>query len=309
MHHPPFSSSCWLQSLVAGLRRGVGQPHAHTIGQPQIDHGDVARQKFFVMIERDQPVERSHHIGFRQPHIDAVGEPQIPAPLRHQDRGAQLGADIGIAVDDGEEILGRAFRAFADHERQPDIAAFDERFEHRAVGGDDADAAVLLPDGKSLPFGHRDLQAIGIKFQHRRIANPRIGHQPLARGVGVEEQQRSAAGDAGGGEDFLAADFLRAGQRNRGDPEADRIRHRVAGVLEPGDQIGKVLALDDAIAERAREQQHGSRDTDARRQALEPRTPASGEAAIGHAEETAARCCANARDSRLVNRRAGLPHL
>ena len=142
-----------------------------------------------------------------------------------------------------------AFGAVADHQRQAEIAVLDERFEHRAVGGDDADAAVLLPEREGLPLGDRDLQAVGIKLQHRRIGDPRIGHQPRARRVGVEEQQRGAAGDAGGGENFFAADFLLAGQRNRGDAQADRIRNRIARILEPSDQVGEVLALDDAIAE------------------------------------------------------------
>ena len=74
---------------------------------------------------------------------------------RHQDRGAQHRADVGIAVEDGEKILAWRSRAAADDQRQAEIAVLDERFEHRAVGGDDADAAVLLPQREGLPLGDR----------------------------------------------------------------------------------------------------------------------------------------------------------
>ena len=125
---------------------------------------------------------------------------------------------------------------------RPTIAALDERLEHRAVGGDDADAAVLLPERKSLPLGDRDLQAVGIELEHRRIGDPRIGHQARARRVGVEEQQRRAAGDAGGGEDFLAADFLRAGSEIAAMRKPTEFAAASRASLSPVDQAGNMLA-------------------------------------------------------------------
>ena len=87
---PPFFFFLLLERLVARLRRRIGEPHRHAVGQPQIDRDDVARQQLFVAIERHQPVERLLDIGFRQAHVDAVVEPQVPAPLGDQDRGAHM---------------------------------------------------------------------------------------------------------------------------------------------------------------------------------------------------------------------------
>ena len=61
-----------------------------------------------------------------------------------------------------------------------DIAR-DSRLEHGAVVGDHADAAVCLPQRERLALGDRDLQPVGIKLQHRRVGDPRIGLQPRAR--------------------------------------------------------------------------------------------------------------------------------
>ena len=65
------------------------------------------------------------------------------------------GADVRVAIEKGEEILGLPLGAAADHQRQAEIAVLDERFEHRAVGGDDVDVAVLLPEREGLTLGDR----------------------------------------------------------------------------------------------------------------------------------------------------------
>ena len=97
----------------------------------------------------------------------------------------------------------------ADDQRQAAIAILDERLEDGAVFGDDTDASILLPQRKGMTLGDGDLQAVGIKLEHRRVGDPGIRQQPRPRRIGVEEQERRAAGHAGGGEDFFAADFLR----------------------------------------------------------------------------------------------------
>ena len=87
--------------------------------------------------------------------------------------------------------------ALADHQRQRGKALRHVRLEHGAVGGDQRDAAVLLPEREGLALLDVDVQAAGIKLEHGRVGDPRIGHQPRARLRGVEKQQRGAAGDAG----------------------------------------------------------------------------------------------------------------
>ncbi len=123
--------------------------------------------------------------------------------------------NVGMPIEDVEEILGLALGALTDHQRQFDVSALDKRLKHGAVGGDDFDASVLLPQRKRLTLGDRDLQAVRIKLEHGRVGDPGIRHQACARRIGIEEQQRSAAGHAGRGQYFFAADFFLARQRNR----------------------------------------------------------------------------------------------
>ena len=218
-------------------------------------------RSFFSRSSADQPVERLLDIGFRQAHVDAAFEPQIPAALeRPRYRGAKRRADGGVVVDNGQEIVAGALGALADQKRQAAITILDERLEHRAIGGDHAYGAVLLPQRKGLPLGDADLQAIRIKLQHRRVGDPGIGHQPRPRLVGIEEQQRGVPGHAGDGQDLFAADFLRPGERNGGDAKAGGVGGLVAGVLEPIDDIGDMAAGDGTIAERRNQQKNRTGD-------------------------------------------------
>ncbi len=264
-----------LGCVFARLRRRIGEPHGNAIGQPQIDRHDVARQEFFLAIEPHQPLERLLDIGFRQADVDAVIEPQVPAAFGDENRSAQHPADIGKAVDDGEEIVARALCAFADQKRQAAIAILDERFEDRTVGGNDADGAVLLPERKSLPLGHADLQTVGIKLEHGGVGDPGIGHEPGARRLRIKEQKRGVAGHAGDRQHLFAADFLRAGQRNGGNTETGGVGRLVAGVLQPIDDVGDMAAGDGAVAEGCGQEKNEARKAkSARRQPCDPHAAA-----------------------------------
>ena len=232
------------------------------------------------MVKLDEAIERGGDVAFRQLHIDAVGQPQIPTPVRHQDRSAQRRADIRIAVDDSEKILGLAFGVAADHKGQAEIAVLDEGLEHGAVGGNHAQPAVLLPQRKSVTLGDRDLQPVRIELEHGGVGDPRICQQPLARRIGVEEQKRGAAGDAGRGEDFFAADFLLAGERDRRDAEAERVGRDIACILGPVDHLGHMLSGDRAIDQRAGNEQDRSDDAGAARQMGDFGRPSSDQPAI-----------------------------
>jgi hypothetical protein len=126
--------------------------------------------------------------------------------------------------------------------------------------------AVFLPESKSLPLGDADLQPVGIKLQHRGFGDPGIGHQLPARRVGIEEEQRRAAGDAGGSEHILAADLLLTGQRNGCDVEADGIGAGVSQGRKLFGDDGKMPARDRAISQAAADQQRGSARPRAARQ-------------------------------------------
>src|SRR5690606_15444672 len=92
--------------------------------------------------------------------------------------------------------------------------------------------------------------------------------EPLARGAGVEEEQRGAAGDAGGGEHPLAAELVRATERDFGDAEAERACGVVAEVLHARGHGLPVAALERAVAHAGEQQQRGGGGADPARRAV-----------------------------------------
>ena len=177
-------------------------------------------------------------VGFGQADVEAVAQPQIPAPLGDQDRSPHLVAQIRIALEQRQDLLGARRRAHAHHQRQAQQAGIDVGLEHGPVAGDHRDAAVLLPQREGLALLDADLQPIGIELEDRGIRDPGIGLEPVARRVDIEKQQRGGAGHARGAENFLAADVPLAGQRDRGDAEAGRIGGGIARILEGIDDRG-----------------------------------------------------------------------
>ncbi len=84
--------------------------------------------------------------------------------------------------------------------------------------------------------------------------------------VGVKEQQRRPPGHARPQPAPLPGQLVLAGDGQVGDAEADRIGGLIARVLQEGDDIRHVLALDDAVADTAEDQRHRSRSAGAARQ-------------------------------------------
>ena len=269
MRRSPYS---WLLVLFGRLERGVarrgggiGLADGDAVGQPQIDGDDVARQQLLVAVEIDQSAQRLLGLAFRQQHLDAVFQMQVPAPFGDQHRGFDRLRDRRIALEQREEILRLMLGAVADHQRQRGETLRHEGFQHGAVGGDQINAAVLLPEREGLALLDLDAQPVGIKLEHGGVRDPRIGHQADARLSGVEEQQRRAAGDAGKTEDVVAADFMFAGERDFGNAEADAVGRGVADVLDlRGDHLA-VAAFDHAVKSAGEQQQGGGRGTGAAR--------------------------------------------
>src|SRR5262249_4231385 len=175
-------------------------------------------------------------------------------------------------------------------EGQVDETGRDIRFEHGAVVGDDRYVSVFLPQRKGLAFLDADLQLAGIELEHRRVRNPRIGLETLARLIDVEKEQRSGAGDAGGGEHLLAADGVIAGERDRDDAKADCTGDAVACTFDAGDYARNVIAPDGTIGEaRDNDDGGGGNAYAARPFAVEERRPALDDA-----------CEANPRSRRLA---------
>ena len=136
----------------------------------------------------------------------------------------------------------------ANNQRQKPGMGGDKRLDHDAVGRDHADAAALLPERKGLPLANCDVQAVGIELQHGRVGDPWIGLQLRARVVGIEKQQRRAAGDAGDGENFFARHLLLAGKRDGRNVKAGGIGKRVTHIPDLRRHGVDMAASDGAIA-------------------------------------------------------------
>src|SRR6185437_12406880 len=170
-----------LLALFGGLERGVasrrgdiGLADRDAVGQPQIDGGDIARQQLLVAIEIDQSAQRLLGLAFRQQHLDAVFKMQVPAPFGDQHRGFDRLRDRRIALEQPEEILRLMLGAATDHQRQRGETLRHEGFQHGAVGGDQINAAFLLPERESLAFLDLDAQPVGIKLEYGGVRDPRI---------------------------------------------------------------------------------------------------------------------------------------
>src|SRR5262249_23090075 len=109
----------------------------------------------------------------------------------------------------------------------------------------------------------------------RGVSNAGIGFETLARLIDVEKEQRSGAGDAGGGEHLLAADVMIAGERDRDDAKADCTGDAVACTFDAGDYARDVIAPDGTISEaRDHDDGGGGNAYAARPFAVEERRPA-----------------------------------
>ena len=158
-----------------------------------------------------------------------------------------------------EERLGGLAGALADHQRQRKELVRRQRLEHGAVGGDQRDAPLVLPERERLAFLDLDAQSARVKLEHGGVRDPRIGQQPRARVAGIEEQQRAVAGDAGEREDFLAADAAFAAERDLADAEAGGARRLIAKILHLGGDLGGVAAAHDAVADAGEQQERRGR--------------------------------------------------
>ena len=163
--------------------------------------------------------------------------------------------DLGKASDQIDESMRAVFGAVADDHGKACKARRCRRFKNGALACDQGNAAVLLPERKRFALLDLDAQPIGIQFKNGCIRDPRIVHQARAGARRVEEQKRRVVADAGQRQDFVAADFVLARERDFGNAEAGFVGGRVAQVLQVLEDLRPVAALDGAIAD-ACEQQH-----------------------------------------------------
>ena len=126
--------------------------------------------------------------------------------------------------------------------------------------------AVLLPQRERRALDDIDLQPPGIKFQHRGLADPRIGLELVANRIGIQKQQRRAAIDPADREHLVLAQLLAAVDADGGDTKSGGIGQRVAGIAQRLGQFLDMTAFDDAETCAAEQDQHGGGDAGAVRQ-------------------------------------------
>ena len=120
-------------------------------------------------LQPDEACDRRRGIGLRQQHVDAVGRLQIPAPAGDQHAGADFVAQVAGGVEQRQIFANPLIGAVADDERKIGEAPVAHRVERRAVGGDDMQFAILLPQGGGLALLDLDQQPVGIELGDARL--------------------------------------------------------------------------------------------------------------------------------------------
>ena len=163
------------------------------IGEAHVDGGDVARQKPVVMVHPDQIGDRLILAILGKLDRDAVFQLQVPAPFADADIAFDPRGQLRIFLDLGQEIRRLGRRAGADDQRQQRLLAARERRDHGAGPLDDGKLGALLPERERLALLDAHLQRMRIDLAHRRNLDPGQRTDPLARGFGIEADQRRPA--------------------------------------------------------------------------------------------------------------------
>ncbi len=127
-----------------------------------------------------------------------------------------------------DEFLDAQIGAIADHERQAGEFLIVENVDRRAVGGDDGNDAVLLPQAKRLALDDFDDQPSRIEFSHGGIFHQRHGEKLAPDVVHVEEGQRLAGVDPGRVENLLVVKLDLSGHGDGIDAETQVAGDQVA---------------------------------------------------------------------------------
>ena len=177
----------------------------------------------------------------------------------------------------GEPLVG----AFADHEGKAGPALVAHVVDRGAVGGDDRDLAVLLPQRIRRALDEVDHEMVGIELAHARRLDQRLGLEPRARRRGVEKQQRALRIDPGLGENLRLAEIGLAGDGHDRDVEAERAGDIVAQAALAGDKRLVFAAAHRAEQGGAEQEPGGQSDADAARRGAREQARPGEDAARG----------------------------
>ena len=103
----------------------------------------------------------------RQAHVHAVVHLERPAPPGDERACADAALERARGFEQREIILVAGVGALAHHEGQVEIALVLHQVDDRAVGRDDEQFAVVLPERMRLALGERDDEFVRIELAHR----------------------------------------------------------------------------------------------------------------------------------------------
>jgi hypothetical protein len=227
-----------------GRRRRVGHDRAGLardadIGAARIAHvdpGEASAEQGLLLVERGEAQQRAARVvaALGQRQCLAALEPDVPAPLADPIRAGDLRAQLRRRLEQGGELGDVAIGGGTDEQRQVGHVIELHRFEHHAVGVDQAQLAMVLPDRRGLTFDHVDDQCIGQPARDAGVADPAELEQPPAGGGKIDQGHRHRILIEGDVVDGEARDPVDAGdldplQREAG--LADAFADREAGEL------------------------------------------------------------------------------
>ena len=191
-------------------------------------------------ISADELDQRRLGVALRQPHVDAVAQLQGPAALGDEDAGAESLDDLRrLARRSAEEALRRALAPSPTTSGRSAKLRSRSSSITRAVGGDDRDLAVVLPEREGLALDEGDEQRGSDRACGPSTSSTSgLAISRVARRGGVEEGQRVMLGDGERAEDLGVGQLVLALDGDRLDAEAEQVGAAIA-------------AADDAVADGA----------------------------------------------------------
>jgi hypothetical protein len=183
----PLAVTIAQRSLVR-LHGILGQPHRDAVRHAQVDGGHVAGHQPALGVEPGEVGHGAVHVLVGKAHVDAVLQHEVPATLGDQNGRADRTRDMGMIAEQADDLAGTGLGALADQQGQALETLIEVVEDDRAVGRDDMDAALALPEREGLALDHGDQQLVGIELLDADVGDPGIGLQARARLIGSKNR-------------------------------------------------------------------------------------------------------------------------